>query len=368
LKKKRIKVLVVNVSHHCGGAELVLLRFFNKARNEIEPTYLIPEGVVAQKVKELGFNCKIIPFFTRINHDKNLVLASTIFLRNYCVLNLCLFWNLITGGFALVEANNAFAVLYSFILPTIMRKRFIWTHHDIVPQKNLRRTLGIIARISSSVVCVSDAVQKTLPQSLKIVRIYNSFEGSAENLFSAPEKIGVFGYVGLVCEEKGIFEVVKAFSKMKGKGIRLKIFGQYNSLRDESILHDLISELKISSECVYCGYKPTTTIFNEIDCLIQYSLVEDSLPTTILEAMFYKKIVIGSKRGGIPELISNEYNGFLVGNLLELSRVISNVVTLPKNRIKEISDNATRVLKLKFNPQAQYEMRAAIYTEMSNRK
>ena len=60
----------------------------------------------------------------------------------------------------------------------------------------------------------------------------------------------------------------------------------------------------------------------------------EGLPISILEAMSYNLPIISTKVGGIPEILKNEYNGYLInpGDLIALENAISALINNPSKR------------------------------------
>jgi colanic acid/amylovoran biosynthesis glycosyltransferase len=62
------------------------------------------------------------------------------------------------------------------------------------------------------------------------------------------------------------------------------------------------------------------------------------------------KIVVASKVGGIPEIIENNYNGFLFekGNSKELAQILIKILERTVN-ISQIQKNARKTVESKYN-------------------
>ncbi|MFR1956052.1 glycosyltransferase [Phocaeicola coprophilus] len=91
------------------------------------------------------------------------------------------------------------------------------------------------------------------------------------------------------------------------------------------------------------------SIYNHIDVSIVPSLVDDSFPTTILESMYFKKPVIGTYIGGIPEMIESGRNGFTFtpNNASELSEHIAFFIQNPE-KIEVMGKIGQEIFNKKF--------------------
>ncbi|MCI9584572.1 MAG: glycosyltransferase family 4 protein [Clostridium sp.] len=109
------------------------------------------------------------------------------------------------------------------------------------------------------------------------------------------------GFVGSVGDtKKGLLQLLKAVDIYRKKygAITLYVIG------DGSLLEDYKNEYS-SEDTIFFGYvsKPMELIVN-CDLFVAPSLT-DSCPNTVLEAFYHNIPVIGSNRGGIPELLQN---------------------------------------------------------------
>lgn len=136
--------------------------------------------------------------------------------------------------------------------------------------------------------------------------VYNSLEsGNMSRSIKKARVKTVFGYIGHLSYHKGIEFLLKAF---RGNNpANLYVFGKGITLDYENYLKD-----KYKSENIrFYGFKKAKEAFNMIDVLIVPSLCFDVLPRVIYEAYSFGIPVIGSDRGGIPEIIEKGKTGFI---------------------------------------------------------
>ncbi len=80
-------------------------------------------------------------------------------------------------------------------------------------------------------------------------------------------------------------------------------------------------------------------IYADIYCVIVPSLWLENYPNTVLESIANKTLVIGSNRGGIPELIGNSDLLFDITKEDDLYHKIQYVINLDKDKyIKFVED------------------------------
>jgi glycosyltransferase involved in cell wall biosynthesis len=115
-----------------------------------------------------------------------------------------------------------------------------------------------------------------------------------------------FGYIGGLVPAKGVELLLRTFSHLAGlTDISLVIAGSGSS--------DYVRKLEQykTDNIHFLGYSSPEVFFSNIDILVVPSLWNDTLPTVVFESLVNGVPVIGSSRGGIPEMIEDGKNGFL---------------------------------------------------------
>ncbi len=130
----------------------------------------------------------------------------------------------------------------------------------------------------------------------------------ARQLFELNATEFVFGNVGRLHEQKGHQFLLQAFAKMTNRA-RLMIIGD-GLIRDE--LMGLANKLEISDRVSFLGARADIYEFlSAIDIFVMPSLWEGQ-PIALLEALAIGKPCIASAVDGIPEIITDGVNGYLV--------------------------------------------------------
>ncbi len=92
-------------------------------------------------------------------------------------------------------------------------------------------------------------------------------------------------------------------------------------------------------------------LYNACDVLL-YPTQADNSPLVVLEAMACGTPVIASKLGGIPEIITNKEDGFLITNYenkKEFIDILHAYLNLPREKIEMIEFNAAQKIKNDFS-------------------
>ena len=93
----------------------------------------------------------------------------------------------------------------------------------------------------------------------------------------------------------------------------------------------------------------------------------EGMPMSLIEGMAYKNVPISTKVGGIPRVIENGINGFIIepGDKKKLKEILENILDdKEKEKRKQISDNARKTVEEKFNIEKNIEKLLRIYKEM----
>ena len=169
-----------------------------------------------------------------------------------------------------------------------------------------------------------------------------------------------FLFVGGITEFKGPSIAVKAFKKITNKNIKLHIVGNGSYLDTLKIIADKDKRI------IFHGFTQGVDldeIFNKCSCLIFPSLGYESFGLVIIEAMSRGLPVIASKIGGIPELVKDDYNGFLFepGDVDSLQHIIETLIN-DKETLSKISNNAIESSKI-FSIESQMKSILDVYAK-----
>lgn len=165
-----------------------------------------------------------------------------------------------------------------------------------------------------------------------------------ENHFPIITFVGVLSWRRKV---DGVRILIKAFKLLSNKipESRLLIVGDGEYRKELEIL---TTELGIKSKVIFTGFVETPQIPLSITDFYTHITFQEGLGFTVLEAMSQGKTVIASRTGGIPEIINDRINGFLVEpNDIAISNLIIELIN-SKEKIDFISSNAQRTIKEKF--------------------
>lgn len=148
------------------------------------------------------------------------------------------------------------------------------------------------------------------------------------NKYKIPKDKIILGFIGRLCEIKGVIPFIKEFAKSKKDFSDCKVLLVGSGIQEDEI-KSLITELKLDDLFILTGFQDNTYNFYPlIDIFFLPSLYE-GLPMVILEAMAFGKPVVSMSVGSIGEVVKEGETGILIeeGNdaaFIEALRKIKN--------------------------------------------
>jgi glycosyltransferase involved in cell wall biosynthesis len=157
------------------------------------------------------------------------------------------------------------------------------------------------------------------------------------------ERDNVIGYLGRIYEGKGVENFLKAIKLLeKDNDFKFIIIG------NSEIKNFKASDYKNVKFIEWVQHDEIPIYLNELKLVIIPSYLE-GLPNIMLESMACGTPVLANNVGGIPDIIKDEYNGFIMKN--NTPKVISeNIIrAIDHPDIEKISNNALIYVKKNFN-------------------
>ncbi len=165
---------------------------------------------------------------------------------------------------------------------------------------------------------IKSKVQTINPQDTKTKTVYNGIDLNAFSKKTQAIRYGVNNddfllvYSGRVNREKGIMELFEAIDFIKDKPqIKLMVIGSSffgNATSDDNFMRNLKTKAApMKDRIIFTGYIPYNEMPNYLsmaDVAIIPSIWDDPFPTTVLEAQAMGLPIITTRRGGIPEEVT----------------------------------------------------------------
>lgn len=144
-------------------------------------------------------------------------------------------------------------------------------------------------------------------------------------------------FVGLICKEKGVEELIDAISTIENFNLRIYIMGKFISIEYEKFIIEKLSKYGLTEKFIFLGSLASENkwpYFHTCDIFCLPSHIE-TFSLVVLEAMLCKKPIIATKVGGLNELVTNNYNGILIDSkdTLMLKDALENLIHNKEMRI-----------------------------------
>lgn len=167
--------------------------------------------------------------------------------------------------------------------------------------------------------------------------------------FNIPMDKKILGFVGRICDIKGIVPFIYELSKWRDQFKDCKILLVGNGNQEDQV-KDLIRSLKLEDIFILTGFQENVYKFYPVIDLFFLPSRYEGLPMVILEAMAFKKPVISMDVGSINELIYDGKTGYLIesGNYNEFVRKLIEVKG-QDNLIEKLGRNAFDYINRNYN-------------------
>ncbi|KKN12516.1 hypothetical protein LCGC14_1015670 [marine sediment metagenome] len=156
------------------------------------------------------------------------------------------------------------------------------------------------------------------------------------------------GFIGRFTGEKGILNFIESIKYLENENLNFIVIGHGDQ---EHRVLDFIQNIKLSNKIEYIKWIERSSLsdyMNKIKLLVIPSYTE-GLPNVMLEAMASGTIVLASKVGSIPDVITDGINGFLLRNNDPKTIAEKIVEIIKKENLREISTNAISYIKKYFS-------------------
>ena len=148
-------------------------------------------------------------------------------------------------------------------------------------------------------------------------------------------------YIGIIDNNKNLIFLLKNLKRLieNDKTFTLEVLGDFSNNDIKILIENYISENKLEKYVNFNGWvtQSNSLIFLENADILVVASQHESLPMVIAESMAAGKVVVSSDVGGIPEMISNNVDGYLY-NLSDTNGLF--------NTLENLYDNSELILKI----------------------
>lgn len=170
-------------------------------------------------------------------------------------------------------------------------------------------------------------------------------------------------YFGRLSKEKGIINLINAFSKIKNG--KLYIAGEGE---EKESIKELINENKLNDRVKLLGFLNLDEMkeyIRKCKFVVVPSIWYENCPYSIIETLAIGKPIIGSDIAGIPELVKDSVNGltFKYDDIEDLSKKIEKLFT-NDSLVKEFSEKSKEMCKELYSKEFYYNEIINIYNNL----
>jgi len=182
--------------------------------------------------------------------------------------------------------------------------------------------------------------------------------------FGLPADAFIFAFVGRLVPTKGLDYLIEAFSQIDpaAQNAHLLLVGEG---KDRHRYEQKVKDLALENSVHFAGFRrDIESVFHAMDVFVMSSVAE-GMPRVLLEAMAAQKPCIGTRVGGIPEVI-NESFGLLVDSAdsQSLAQAMEKLLSLGPRELNELGENAREQARLKYSHSVVREKLKTIYLDL----
>lgn len=265
--------------------------------------------------------------------------------------------------------------IFFWISKYIFRKKIIYHIHGaefhLFYKRASKKNKAKISRFLTEVdvvVCLSDEWKRFFSEGFsikKIIVLNNVINKPTLISKSTDYKVVNFLFLGIIGERKGMWDILDVLKDHREEfigHIKLNVGGNGEVKEfQERIKQDNLEEL-----VNYIGWVKNEKKIEMLNKCHIYILpsYNEGLPISILEAMSYSMPIISTNVGGIPQVLNNYENGFLInpGNKEDIFKAISFFIK-NKSKIKEFGEISHKKIS-PFYINSVKDKLASIYIEL----
>ncbi|MBU6415150.1 glycosyltransferase family 4 protein [Patescibacteria group bacterium] len=376
--QKRKKILYVITKSVWGGAQKYVFDLTTHLSKEQFDVAVVcgGNGALVQKLIEKNIRVISIPYLERdINVGKELCSFFSllkIFMREKP--------DVIHLNSSKAGALGAIAALKYKLLTLNFKSKTIFTAHGWGFNEDRPEWQKLIIIVASwlgalfqnKIICVSQydyesALRYHIAPKRKLVMIHNGIEidekyflprNEARQTLHIPKHAFVVGTVAELTNNKGLAYLLEAAIKIQ-ETVLFYIIGEGENRKQ---LEEYITKHNANKKIILAGFvSDASRYLKAFDAFILPS-TKEGLPYTLLEAAAAGLPLIGTRVGGIPEIIDDGKNGFLVPpkNSDALTDAIKKLVTNPELQNRFSAANL-QLVKDKFSFETMFQKTVTLY-------
>lgn len=354
------KIAIVSSASKIGGTELSALRICNLlAKKGQDVVYIAPGSILQNEMPDVKF------ISYKMSRKNPIVLLSAVF----SIANI-----IRKEKIDVVHCQDAMSCILCCYAKKYFKcnVRIIW-HERGIHYKSYTTMSKKYSRMIDTIICNS-YYERTLlmmnqcdPEKIKV--IYNAIEKQipTKERSEIRKELGitaenfVVGTVGRQTWDKGFNTLISAVAVAKKKipNLRLLLVGDGVKRKE---LETLAEKLGISDSVIFTGFR--RDIPNMLAAMDVFAIPSwyEAFGNVTVEAMLAKRPVLASRVGGIPEVVQNGKNGFLIpsADIDEWTKAICTIYN-EKRELSLIVEQAYKDACDRYNFDKYYKLITEVY-------
>lgn len=353
------KICILVSSEIISGAEIVLKDYLEKTQQNI--LLILSEKIYNTKffhIEKKNIEIVKIKYLKDIKKDFFGKIKTIFF---HILSGIEIVEKLRREDIEIILGNNTKDIYYSPFVKFFNRKiKYYNIIHDmleIIPIFYKITYKFVDSFITVSEACKTKIIETGVPQE-KIKVIYNGLLPLKKLPFKLFKDKKIIGFVGNLDERKNVLEfldflIIAKRNKLNIEGyIVFKNFDidYYQKVKDKN--------QKYSLNITFRENIPREKL-NEIYLSFDYLYIcskSDPLPTVVLESLNNGIPVIGKNVDGIPEMVKNNFNGYLYNEISEINEILKKINNIKNEEYQKLRENAQKTINNKFDLRTKIEI------------
>lgn len=183
--------------------------------------------------------------------------------------------------------------------------------------------------------------------------------------FQLNDDVILIGNASALSEQKGYPTLIRAASELKKMTSHFRILIAGDGALKNS-LENLVQELELQSHVSFLGFLNNVPEFLSGIDILAIPSNNEGLGTVILDAILAGCCPVGSRVGGIPEIIIDHQTGLLIepGDHVNLSKCLNYLIKNPEKRA-QLSQNARQHVQNEFGLNSMVNGNYQVYKKLS---
>ncbi len=373
MKTNRKNILHVVEDLRIGGLERVIESIvvgLDREKYRVEVWCLARGGEIAESLKRRGIPVRVLGLMSYYNPFRVLALARRMKVEQFDLVHT-------HGYFA-----STFARMAAFLAGVPVILQHLHTTYHGYKRRNVRIE-GLFSLFSDRVICVSRAVQEFAVETLGVhpnrtCVIYNT---ASTNTNSLPADLACLRRsLGI---EEGDFVIATVASLRKNKGHEVLLEALHRLSADcprirclvvgdgplRRFLEEEAFRMGLEKQVLFLGLQPDVSPYLKLShALVLATIFREGLSVALIEGAAAGLPLIGSEIGGIPEVITDQANGFLIrpGDSERLAEAISKLMTHKHLRLT-MGIRSREIYRSRFAPEIMIRRIEELYDRALSR-